>query len=110
MLVSKCGACHNEDKRRGGLSFADYPSLRKGGESGDAIKPGDPAGSELYRRVTLPSSAEGYMPKNHKSPPSPAEIEVLRWWIAIGAPQNGSIGELQPPQSVMSEVREVLGL
>jgi uncharacterized membrane protein len=110
LLDSKCGACHNEDKRRGGLSFADYPSLRKGGESGDAIKPGDPAGSELYRRVTLPSSAAGYMPKNHKNPPSRAEIEVLRWWIASGAPQNGTIGALQPPQSVMSDVREVLGL
>jgi hypothetical protein len=109
LLDAKCSACHNEDKRRGGLSFVDYPSLRKGGESGDAIKPGDPAGSELYRRVTLPSSAEGYMPKNHKSPPSLAEIEVLRWWISIGAPPKGAVGELRPPQSVTSALREVLG-
>jgi len=74
LLAAKCSACHNEDKRRGGLSFADYASLRKGGESGAAIKPGDPTGSELYRRITLPSNADEYMPKNHKSPPSPAEI------------------------------------
>jgi hypothetical protein len=110
LLTSKCSACHNDDKRRGGLSFVDYPSLRKGGESGEAVKPGDAAGSELVRRITLPPNAEGYMPKNHKSPPSPAEIEVLRWWIAIGAPSKGAVRELQPPPSVTAGLREILGL
>ncbi|MEP7246293.1 MAG: c-type cytochrome domain-containing protein [Gammaproteobacteria bacterium] len=109
LLASRCSACHNDDKRRGGLSFADYPSLRKGGESGEAIKPGDPAGSELYRRITLPSGADDYMPKNHKSPPSPAEIEVLRWWIAIGAPSQGLVGTLEPPQDVARDLKQVLG-
>jgi hypothetical protein len=109
VLTAKCGACHNEDKRRGGLSVADYSSLRKGGESGEVVKPGDPSGSELYRRITLPSSSQDYMPKNHKSPPSAAEIEVLRWWIAIGAPGKGSVGELRPPQSVASDLKQILG-
>ena len=109
LLATKCSSCHNDDKRRGGLSFVDYPSLRRGGESGEAIKPGDPSGSELYRRITLPSNAEGYMPKNHKSPPSAAEVEVLRWWIAIGAPEKGAVGELKPPQSVASDLSQVLG-
>jgi uncharacterized membrane protein len=109
LLAAKCSACHNEDKRRGGLSFADYASLKKGGESGAAIKPGDPTGSELYRRITLPSNADEYMPKNHKSPPSPAEIEVLRWWIAIGAPPKGLVKELGPPQAVASDLQKVLG-
>ena len=109
LLNAKCISCHNDDKRRGGLSFVDYPSLRKGGESGDAIKPGDPAASELYRRITLPPGADGYMPKNHKSPPTAAEIEVLRWWISIGAPEKGVVGELQPPPSVTHGLREALG-
>jgi len=107
LLTAKCSSCHNEDKRRGGLSFASYPSLRQGGESGEAVKPGDPAGSELYRRITLPTAAEGYMPKNQKNPPSAAEIEVLRWWIEIGAPGSGTVGELKPPQSVASDLRQI---
>jgi hypothetical protein len=110
LLDAKCSSCHNETKRRGGLSVVDYSSLRKGGESGEAIKPGDPQASELYSRITLPPAAEGYMPKNHKNPPTAAEIEVLRWWIAIGAPQKGTIGELQPPQSVAGGLNQVLGL
>jgi hypothetical protein len=105
LLTARCSSCHNEDKRRGGLSFASYSSLRKGGESGEAVKPGDPAGSELYRRITLPSTAEGYMPKNNRKPPSAAEIEVLRWWIEIGAPRNGVVGDLKPPPSVANDLR-----
>jgi hypothetical protein len=109
MLNEKCSSCHSEAKRRGGLSLADYGSLRKGGESGEVIKPGDPAGSELYRRLTLPSNADGYMPKNHKSPPSPAQIDVLRWWIEIGAPEKGVVRDLRPPQSVASDLQQVVG-
>lgn len=106
MLASKCSSCHSEAKRRGGLSLADYASLRKGGESGEVIKPGDPSASELYRRITLPANAEGYMPRNHKSPPSPAEIEVLRWWIEIGAPDKGLVRDLRPPQAVARDLEE----
>jgi hypothetical protein len=109
LLTSKCSACHNEDKRRGGLSLADYASLRKGGESGAVVKPGDPSGSELYRRITLPSSSQEYMPKNHKSPPNAAQIEVLRWWIQIGAPEKGLVRELHPPQSVASDLAQMFG-
>jgi hypothetical protein len=108
LLGAKCSACHNEDKRRGGLSFTSYPALRKGGESGEAVRPGDPSGSELYRRITLPSTAEGYMPKNHKNPPSAAEVELLRWWIEIGAPGEGRVGELKPPQAVAGDLRNLL--
>ncbi len=109
MLATKCSSCHSEVKRRGGLSLVDYTSLRKGGESGEVIKPGDPAASELYRRITLPSNAEGFMPRNHKSPPNPAEIEVLRWWIEIGAPRKGIVRELRPPESVAKDLERVMG-
>lgn len=109
LLSAKCSSCHSDVKRRGGLSLADYPSLRQGGESGEVIKPGDPSGSELYRRITLPGDAEGYMPRNHKSPPSPGEIEVLRWWIEIGAPAKGVVRDLRPPHAVASELKQVLG-
>ncbi len=110
VLSAKCSACHSEVKRRGGLSLADYSSLRKGGESGEVVKPGEPSASELYRRITLPPDAEGYMPKNHKSPPSQAEIDVLRWWIEIGAPGKGIVRDLRPPQAVASELKQLLGL
>jgi cytochrome c len=110
LFARKCTSCHNEDKRRGGLSLLSYASVRKGGESGEVIKPFDPKGSELYRRVTLAPTQEDYMPKNHKNPPTPEELEALRYWIEIGAPGSGRIAELKPPPAVRASLRRVLGL
>jgi uncharacterized membrane protein len=110
LFARKCTSCHNEDKRRGGLSLLSYASVRKGGESGEVIKPGNPKGSELYRRVTLAPTEKDYMPENHKNPPTPEELEVLRWWIEIGAPGGGRVSELKPPPPVHASLRRVLGL
>jgi len=35
--------------------------------------------------------------------------EVLRWWIEIGAPAKGVVRDLHPPQTVASELKQVLG-
>lgn len=110
LFSDKCVSCHNEQKRRGGLSLVDYAAVRKGGESGPVIEPGNPAGSELFRRVTLPPTDDEYMPENHKNPPTPAELEVLRWWIEIGAPGKGVVADLAPPETIRDRLRQVLGL
>jgi hypothetical protein len=110
LFARKCTSCHNEDKRRGGLSLLSYASVRKGGESGEVIKPGDPKASELYRRVTLAPTEKDYMPENHRNPPTPEELEVLRYWIEIGAPGSGKIADLKPPPTVRDRLRQVLGL
>jgi len=100
LLADKCSGCHNENKRRGGLSLDSYAALRAGGESGEVVRPGDPDGSELFRRITLPETSDEYMPKNHKSRPTASDVELLRWWIGVGAPGSGVVGDLEPPPSV----------
>jgi uncharacterized membrane protein len=110
LFARKCVSCHNEDKRRGGLSLLSYASVRKGGEAGEVIKPGDPKASELYRRVTLAPTEKDYMPENHENPPTPQELEALRWWIEIGAPGSGKVADLKPPAAVRASLRKVLGL
>jgi hypothetical protein len=110
LFSHKCTSCHNTDKRRGGLSLLDYASMRKGGESGEVIKPGNPQASDLYRRVTLDPAQKDYMPENHKNPPTPAELEALRWWIEIGAPGTGKVADLKPPPPVRARLQQLLGL
>jgi len=110
LFARRCTSCHNEDKRRGGLSLLSYASMRKGGEAGEVIKPGDPKGSELYRRVTLAPTEKDYMPENHQNPPTPEELDALRWWIEIGAPDGGKVADLKPPAAVRANLRKVLGL
>jgi len=110
LFARKCTSCHNEDKRRGGLSLLSYASMRKGGESGAVIKPGDPKGSELYRRVTLAPTQKDYMPENHKNPPTQEELEALRWWIESGAPGTGKVADLKPPPAIRAVLQHLLGL
>src|SRR3954470_8259271 len=49
ILKDKCLGCHSQDKKRGGLSLHTYLNVMQGGSSGEAIKPGEPENSLLYR-------------------------------------------------------------
>src|SRR5436190_24191603 len=55
-----CFACHNQDKKKGGLRLDNYTSLRQGGSSGEVIKPGDPEVSSLY--LSVAHKHEPFMP------------------------------------------------
>ncbi len=106
LLTGKCSACHNEDKAtRRAVVRRITPRYAK------AASPAKPSRRAIRRAASCiggsrcPDTADGYMPKNRKSPPSAAEIEVLRWWIEIGAPQTRIVGELRPPQTVASDLQ-----
>src|SRR6201986_1268069 len=77
VLNHRCGYCHNDDQPKGGLSLASYDGIVQGGRSGSAIVAGDPAKSELYHRVMLPSADPKYMPKDGKTPLSKNEMTAI---------------------------------
>jgi len=88
VLAENCFACHGPDAkaRKSGLRLDLRDESLKPAKSGAvAIVPGDPAKSELVARITA-SDPEDLMPppKSHKEL-SPAQIEMLRKWIADGA-------------------------
>lgn len=83
ILVKRCLECHNERDASGKLVLVDRASVAAGGESGPAIKPGDPDHSNLLERVVageMPPPKRGVSQKL-----SEADIGVLRKWIAEGA-------------------------
>jgi hypothetical protein len=81
ILKAHCLECHGEtSKPRGGLDLRLRRLLVAGGDSGAGVAPGNPGDSLLIQRV-----AEGQMPPG-KVKLSAAEIDVLRRWIAAGAP------------------------
>ncbi len=81
ILSERCVACHNANKRSGGLDVTSRDSLLKGGDSGPAIVPGKSAESWLMDMV---SGDEPEMPKNSK--PLTAEQRAdFRKWIEAGA-------------------------
>jgi len=84
---ARCAACHNPDKKSGGLDLSTYTNLMEGGSSGSSIEPGDPDSSYLYSLVT--HDQEPYMPPGNNKIPD-AEISVLKKWIAGGALETKS--------------------
>jgi hypothetical protein len=80
-----CVGCHGAEKDKGRLRLDAYEHLMAGGESGQVIKPGDAAGSELFWRITLPAGHEYVMPSDGKPLLSADEIKLVELWITAGA-------------------------
>jgi hypothetical protein len=78
LFVRSCVSCHKQVKHKGAL-------LMRGGENGAEIVPGDPKGSELMRRLTLPPTDDDSMPSDGERPLTPEEIQMISRWIAAGA-------------------------
>ncbi|MDX2189267.1 MAG: c-type cytochrome domain-containing protein [Bacteroidota bacterium] len=95
MFEKKCLQCHNESKIKGGLRMDSYELLMKGGENGPAVVPGKIEESELYKLITLDRTAERAMPPEGKTPLTNDEINIIKWWIENGAPQNAKVSDLK---------------
>ena len=86
LLEAKCFGCHGEPKdREGEFEMRTREGLLKGGESGEAaLVPGDPDKSRMFEAVLRRGKLK--MPPKERNKLETEEIEVLRQWIAGGAP------------------------
>lgn len=101
IFTKYCTGCHNDTDREGKLSLSSYDSLLKGGEKGSVVTPGQPDLSRMIRVLT--GQAEPVMPPVGEEPPKPAEIDILKAWIAAGA--KGPSGSADPTMLVTPEVK-----
>ncbi len=86
ILKANCFNCHNEEKKKGGLVMTTREGLLKGGETGAALVPGDPAKGEMI--PSLEAGADPHMPP--KKQLTPAQIDVLTRWVKEGAPWDAA--------------------
>ena len=100
MLANKCVACHGAEKSKGGLRLDSLAGLLAGSDDGAVLLPGDVAQSPLVQRLLLPADNDDRMPPAGKPPLTAAEITVLKWWVAAGAPATNTLNELAPPPEV----------
>src|SRR5712672_161167 len=82
LIVMNCSECHGEGRAKGGLRLTSGETLRRGGDSGEAIMPGKPDESLLIEAVSHRGDIK--MPPKQKL--ADPEIADLRRWIEIGAP------------------------
>jgi uncharacterized membrane protein len=85
ILSQHCIGCHGQSKHKARLRLDSYDAVMRGSKDGPVIKAGNPQGSELLTRVTLPPTDDDFMPAEHKPPLSPNEIKRIRHWISSGA-------------------------
>ena len=86
IFLMRCVVCHGKRKQEGDLDLRTLAGQLKGGKSGPALVPGDPKSSLLFRRILdeeMPPSELLY--EYRVRPPTMAEVETLRRWIAAGA-------------------------
>ena len=80
LLAKRCQECHGPAKQKGGLRLDVRSEARRGGDTGPALLPNGP----LLTRVSSADPDLRMPPKGEGL--SPAEIDLLRRWIAAGAP------------------------
>ncbi|MFK7909894.1 MAG: DUF1549 domain-containing protein, partial [Akkermansiaceae bacterium] len=97
ILESNCVRCHTESKVKGGLRMDTYEKIMEGGETADAIVPGDPSKSELLVRIHLRPIDEGVMPDEGQAL-KPEEVALLDAWVKAGAkwPKGVTLTERKP--------------
>lgn len=89
ILASNCLMCHgpDEETRESGLRLDVRESAIGELDSGlVAIIPGQPDESEMLRRIVSDDAGEQMPPPHLGKHLKPAEIDLLRKWIAAGAP------------------------
>jgi cytochrome c553 len=87
IVLLRCTACHGARLQRGAVDLRTPELMLKGGNNGPALVPGDPDRSLMIQRIV----SEACPPREQllkyfvRRPPA-AEVEMLRKWIAAGAP------------------------
>ena len=94
VLVKHCYECHSEksDDVSGGLLLDSRSAIRKGGDSGPAVVPGDPDKSLLLEAMSY-EDRDLQMPPDSKL--SPKIVADFRVWIQSGAvdPRSATTGK-----------------
>ena len=88
VLVEHCYPCHSatSEKLKGGLRLDTRDGLRRGGESGPAIVPGDVEASRLIQAVRYTDEHLQMPPRKGGGKLSAAQIADLETWVKLGAP------------------------
>lgn len=110
ILLLRCAACHGAQRKDGGVDLRTTAGMRKGGTNGPALIPGKPGASLMIRRI----ESEACPPRDLllkffvRRPPK-SEVDVLREWIANGAPEGDvepDIATQQPDRLVSDDDRK----
>ncbi|HVE41224.1 MAG TPA: DUF1549 domain-containing protein, partial [Planctomycetota bacterium] len=86
LLAERCFSCHRrQGKEKGGLALDSRAALLKGGDTGPAVVPGEPAKSLLLKAVRYDDPELRMPPPKEKARLSREQVADLETWIRRGA-------------------------
>lgn len=85
ILQVRCFKCHGAETRKAGLDLRRRFTMLKGGDGGAAIEPGKPDESLLVEQIEKKE-----MPPPEEEALDKKQIDVLRRWVAAGAPTKSA--------------------
>lgn len=91
ILEGACLRCHGTGKEKGGLQLHTREAMMMGGDTDTAVVEGNPDHSLLIERIILPTSDDEVMPQETDETLPPEQIDVLKRWVAAGAPWPSGI-------------------
>jgi uncharacterized membrane protein len=94
IFAARCISCHGEDKHKGNLRLDSYRALMRGGKDGPVIQSGNTQASDLFRRITLPTSHDDFMPKG-KQPLTTDQVKLIELWIGAGASDTLAVNAIK---------------
>ena len=105
ILEARCVRCHGDKTLEAGLDLRRRATIFKGGDSGPAVVAGDVKKSLLLERIEageMPPKGEGVLDNEQR--------EIIRQWIAAGAPLAGEseapLEAIDAPTRVTAEDRD----
>lgn len=108
IFESKCGACHGNANRKGGLVLLDTTSVLQGGKTSPLFEAGHPEKSLLVKRILLPVDDKKHMAPKSKPQLTDAESALLQAWVKAGAPLSQKIISLPEKDSFRMLAASVL--
>lgn len=101
ILSDACFRCHGPDAatREAKLRLDQQEGLFRTRDDITVVTPGKPEASELVLRITSKDEDEVMPPRESSRQLKPAEIDLLKRWVAAGAPW-GRHWAYTPPQSL----------
>ncbi|HEY2413151.1 MAG TPA: DUF1549 domain-containing protein [Pirellulaceae bacterium] len=85
LLAQKCFACHGALKQESGLRLDTATMIRRGGDNGPAIVPGNPTKGPLIERVSATDVDSRMPPEGEGEPLDAKQLSIVKSWIEQGA-------------------------
>ncbi len=106
ILSDNCVACHGPDAkhRKGDLRLDVEADAKAKHDDVFAIKPGDLAGSEVWKRITSKEKDEVMPPPSAKKTLTPRQVALLKKWIEQGAKWEGHWAFIAPAPVAVPDV------